>query len=146
MAGASLHVDPGTGISTLTVVGRVTANEVIAALDEFYAGSPTLLALCDLSQADLLSFSTEDVARIVAFTIARAQARLGGRTAIVAVGDLEYGMARMYEILADLGKHPVVIRAFRARRMPCSGCEKSGKHRRYPTIELNSSTIKSCAI
>jgi hypothetical protein len=73
LAGVSLHVDPGTGISTLTAVGRVTANGVIAALDEFYAGSPTLLALCDLSQADLLSFSTEDVARIVAFTIARAQ-------------------------------------------------------------------------
>jgi hypothetical protein len=79
LAGVSLHVDPGTGISTLTAVGRVTANEVIAALDEFYAGSPTLLALCDLSQADLLLFSTEQVARIVAFTIARAQARLGGR-------------------------------------------------------------------
>jgi hypothetical protein len=115
LAGVSLHVDPGTGISTLTAVGRVTANEVIAALDEFYAGSPTLLALCDLSQADLLLFSTEQVARIVAFTIARAQARLGGRTAIVSVGDLEYGMARMYEVLAELGKHAVVIRAFRAR-------------------------------
>jgi hypothetical protein len=33
----------------------------------------------------------------------------------VSVGDLEYGMARMYEILAELGKHAVVIRAFRAR-------------------------------
>ena len=75
LSNVTLHVDPGTGISTLTAVGRVTANEVIAALEQFYAGSPTLLALRDLSQADLLSFSTEDVARIVAFTIEHGDAR-----------------------------------------------------------------------
>lgn len=53
--------------------------------------------------------------RIAQFTERRAEVRRGGKTAITAPGNLEYGMARMYEILADAYAHPVTIRAFRTR-------------------------------
>ena len=115
MANVTLRTEPETQITTLTAIGPVTAEELMAALGAYYAGSPTRLALCDLSQAKLSLLSTDDIARIVSFTIARAEVRAGGKTAILASRDLEYGMARMYEMLAELRRHPVVIRAFRDR-------------------------------
>jgi hypothetical protein len=115
VARVTLHADPRARITTLTAVGPLTADELIAALGEYYEGSPTPLAVCDLSAAKLALLTADDIARIVAFTIVRAEVRAGGKTAILAPGDLEYGMARMYEVLCELRKHPVVIRAFRER-------------------------------
>jgi hypothetical protein len=115
MTSVTLEFDPVSKITAAIGRGRVTARELLAALHTFYDNAPTLLALCDLSDADLSSLSTEELVRIVQFTERRAEVRRGGKTAITAPGDLEYGMARMYEILADAAAHPVAIRAFRTQ-------------------------------
>jgi hypothetical protein len=115
MTSVTLEFDPVSKITAAIGKGRVTANDLLAALRAFYDNAPTLLALCDLSDADLSSLSTEELARIVQFTERRAEVRRRGKTAITAPGNLEYGMARMYEILADAHAHPVTIRAFRTR-------------------------------
>jgi hypothetical protein len=114
MTSVTLHRDPDSNITTATGIGRVTASDLWAALDKFYDDSPTLLALCDLSQADLSSLSGQELKQIVEFTKSRAAVRRGGRTAIVAPEDLQYGMARVYQSLAEIHRHPVAIRAFRA--------------------------------
>jgi hypothetical protein len=106
MTSVTLEFDPVSKITAAIGRGRVTASDLMAALHAFYDNAPTLLALCDLSDAGLGSLSTEELARIVEFTELRAQVRRGGKTAIAAPGDLEYGMARMYEILADAHAHP----------------------------------------
>jgi hypothetical protein len=113
MTSISLEFDPVAKITTAIGRGRVKASDLLAALHAFYDNAPTLLALCDISDADLSSLSTEELVRIVQFTERRAEVRRGGKTAIAASGNLEYGMARMYEILADAHAHPVTIRAFR---------------------------------
>ena len=115
MTSVTLELDPVSKITTATGRGRVMGSELLAALQGFYDNAPTLLALCDVSDADLSALSTDELVRIVQFTERRAAVRRGGRTAIAAPGNLEYGMARMYEILADAYAHPVAIRAFRTR-------------------------------
>jgi hypothetical protein len=115
MTSVTVEFDPVSKITAAIGRGRVTASDLLAALDAFYDNAPTLLALCDLSDADLGSLTTEELGRIVQSTERRAEVRRGGKTAIAAPGDLEYGMARMYEILADAHAHPVTIRAFRRR-------------------------------
>jgi hypothetical protein len=115
MTSVTLEVDPGSKITTATGRGRVTASDLLAALHAFYDNAPTLLALCDISDADLSSISTEELKGIVQFTERHAEVRRGGKTAIAASRTLEYGMARMYEILAEAYAHPVTIRAFRTR-------------------------------
>jgi hypothetical protein len=114
MTSVTLHRDPDSNITTATGIGRVAASDLFAALDKFYDDSPTLLALCDLSQADLSSLSGQELKQIVEFTESRAAVRRGGRTAIVAPEDLQYRMARVYQSLAEIRRHPVAIRAFRA--------------------------------
>jgi len=115
MTSVTLELDPGSKITTATGRGRVTASDLLATLQAFYDNAPTLLALCDLSDADLSSLSTEELTRIVQFTERRAEVRRGGKTAIATSRSLEYGMARMYEILAEAYAHPVKIRAFHTR-------------------------------
>jgi hypothetical protein len=115
MTSVTLELDPGSNITTATGRGRVTAVDLLAALRAFYDNAPTLLVLCDISDADLSSISTEELKGIVQFTERRAEVRRGGKTAIAASTTLEYGMARMYEILADAYAHPVTIRVFRTR-------------------------------
>ena len=115
MTSVKLELDPVSKITTAIGRGRVTASDLLAALHAFYDNAPTLLVHCDISDADLGSLSTEELSRIVQFTERRAEVRRGGKTAISATRNLEYGMARMYEILADAYAHPVMIRAFRTR-------------------------------
>lgn len=114
MSNVTVHVDPETDVAMLVAVGRITPAELTAAAHDFYASDPPkLLLLCDLSQADLGLFSADDITLLVKFTESRATSRRGGRTAIVAGRDLEFGLSRMYSILADLHTHPLEIRPFR---------------------------------
>jgi hypothetical protein len=115
MTTVSLELDPVSKITTATGRGRVIASDLLAALHAFYDNAPTMLALCDISDADLSSLPSDELSRIVQFTERRAEVRRGGKTAIAASRNLEYGMARMYEILAEAYAHPVTIRAFRTR-------------------------------
>ena len=111
----TMQADLGSNITTLTATGQVTANDLLAGLQEFYSRTPTELALCDLSNADLDSFSRADVERLVGATKRLASVRDRPRTAIVAKGDLGFGLARMYEILGEAKGHPASMRVFRAR-------------------------------
>jgi hypothetical protein len=75
MTSVTLHRDPDSNITTATGTGRVTASDLWAALDKFYDDSPTLLALCDLSQADLSSLSGQELSRL---SSSRKAGRLSG--------------------------------------------------------------------
>lgn len=115
MASLTLQIEHNTSITTLVGVGQITANELAKALDDFYAGTPTLLVLCDLSQADLKLLSNEDVIGIAKLSATKSHVRRGGKTAIIAPKDLVFGISRMYEILAEANDHAVIIRTFRSR-------------------------------
>lgn len=114
MVNLSFRNDADLHISTMVVTGVVTPDELIDAAGKFYADEPSSFAICDMSQANLRLFSSADVQRMLNFTVQRAQSRSGGKTAIIASGDLEFGLSRMYQSMADIADHPVSIRVFRS--------------------------------
>lgn len=112
---ATLHTDPATHITTLTVTGRISASELRVALDEFYVDTPTQLALCDVSRADPELLSKEELSDLAEHVAGLARIRAGGRSAIVATSNLAYGLSRMYGLLAETNRHPVAIQVFRTK-------------------------------
>lgn len=109
------HVDRELGLTVIAVRGDVPAGEIELVLEAFYAEAPTPLLLWDLSQADFAGLAPADLRRLILLAKRRAHLREGGRSALVASRDLEFGMARMGEILAEVLEHPAPHKAFRTR-------------------------------
>ena len=79
----------------------------------FLDSAPTSLVLADLSSATLARIDTERMRRL-----AQRTAQLGthrqvrGRVAIVCATDVDFGMARMFSMLASLAGHPIQFEVF----------------------------------
>ena len=115
MAQIETRVERTMDLCLFTVQGQVTVPEVHTALEQFYAQGPTLNALWDFTETDAAALTADDLRAIVELARSKAPHRPGGRTALVVHGDFSFGMARMYEILAEVGEHPITHGVFRSR-------------------------------
>ena len=95
------------------VSGIVTADEIVAVLQESYAGTPTLYTVWNITRASISGFSPEDIERITHAARERAELRTGGKSAVIATADLEFGISRMVDIGLDLRDTPYEVRSFR---------------------------------
>lgn len=111
------EVDEAAQLTTLTVVGKVSFVEMRRTIESFWeAPSLTLNVLWDYSQADLSGLSRADHEALVRVGLRyreRHAERIGGKTAIIASADLEYGVNRASEVLAYLESYPFEVRTFR---------------------------------
>jgi hypothetical protein len=110
-----IYVDQEKELTTITVAGKITADQIITALEGFYTESPTTNLLWDFSRVVFSKMTQEEIGKILFTAKAHAPARKSGRTAIVAPTDYEFGFARMYEIMAEVNQHPIDHRAFRLK-------------------------------
>lgn len=100
------------------VVGPVNGEDVCRAIgralkhSEWSAGSPVLW---DASQADPRNLTTNDVRMIADYLAQHRQRRGAGKTAVWAVDNLTFGMARMVEAFVELSESRAEVRAFRDR-------------------------------
>jgi hypothetical protein len=101
------------GISIITCFGRLNEKEIKDAVQSFYK-SPTKNLIWDLSEASVEDISPEYVGWIQSRVRRLGVSREGGKTAFVAPKDLEYGMARMFQILSDKEAFPFDVGVFRA--------------------------------
>ncbi len=113
MENVNRHVEPEHDLTVLRSRGRLRQERLVERLKDFYVHHPTRRLLWDLTEASLAELSREDAKAILATAMAHCDSRPEGRTAIVAPGDLEFGMCRMYCIFAELRDHPVVHGVFR---------------------------------
>ena len=74
------------------------------------------MVLWDLTACDMSGIETSDVRRLAQGASAAAEARAGGRTALVASTETQYGLCRMYEIFLGLEESSVKTAVFRTRR------------------------------
>lgn len=95
------------------IIGTLTLNELLDSISEFYAGKPTQNIVWDLTDASLRRLKFEDLERLAAFAIQFSPLRAGGKTAIVAPGDLGYGLGRIVDSLAESRNTPVATYTFR---------------------------------
>jgi len=106
-------IDSENDMTVFTVIGKVTANELVAAISDFYENSVTSNILWDLTKSDLSEIRSSDVELITNLSVKYAEKRPSGKTAIVGSDDLTFGISRMYEITKEIVKLPFETQAFR---------------------------------
>ena len=97
------------------VTGPVSEMEMYDALENFYKQEPTALLLWDMSQSDVSHVTSDILQRFVKKSAELGVRRQGGRTAVIASEDLQYGLARMSEAFSEMESAPYSFRAFRTR-------------------------------
>ncbi|MBM4161478.1 MAG: hypothetical protein FJ217_10300 [Ignavibacteria bacterium] len=106
--------DRAANVTTYECEGRLSAEEIIEAVQALYEGVPTHYVLWDLSSADTSGFRSDDIQGIASFVKRQAHSRVGGKTAIVAAGDLSFGLSRIYEAYAAMEGQQAEVRTFRS--------------------------------
>ena len=106
-------IDSKNRLTVFTVIGKVTANEFIAAISDFYNSPVTTNVLWDFTKSDLREISSADVENIVNLSVKYAKKRSSGKTAIVGSDDLTFGLLRMYELTKEMTELPFETQTFR---------------------------------
>lgn len=98
------------------IEGPVSEKEMYLALKEPDDHEPTALILWDMSRAEV-AHVTPDILRKFAGKAAELGAgREGGRSAVVAPDDLQFGMARMSQVFTEMESAPYDFGVFRTRK------------------------------
>ena len=102
-------------LTIFSAKGALTREEVLNFLDGFYKHvTPNLL--CDFLDVDASKLTQDDLEQIIEFSKSNAHLRKNGKTAFVTTSGLSFGMARMYELLAEAEKHPIRIYVFNDKK------------------------------
>ncbi len=107
--------DAARQLTIHTCSGRTTIEQIRGAISKFYAGAPTANILWDFSDADLSQVPRRDIRKLAEDVRSIAHSRAGGKTAIVAHTELEFGLGRMYQIFGEIARQIATIEVFKTR-------------------------------
>ncbi len=107
--------DESRELTAFTVEGPLVYADVEQAMKSFYEGSVSRNVLWDLRNASVEGFTAAEVKQLAASPDRFTEERRGGRTAIVASGDLAFGLSRMFQSFGESKDLPFPIRVFRAK-------------------------------
>ena len=99
-------------LTFIKVVGKVTAEDFHAWTADYYSGPTTKLNLWDLRQADLSAIGSDDLLEDAVRSKKVADRRQGGKTAVVSDKALEFGIARMRAVYAEIMEMPFAFQVF----------------------------------
>lgn len=85
-------------MTVVKAIGTIIPGELLSALEEFYTYNPTKFIIWDLTEASAIQLKSKYIEQIVKLVSRYKSSRPGGKTAIVAPGDLEFGVSRMLNI------------------------------------------------
>ena len=97
------------------VTGLISEMEMYEAQKQFYKQNPTTLLLWDMSQADVSHVTSDILQKFVIKAAELGALRQTGRTAVVALEDLPFGLARMSGVFSEMESAPYSFRPFRTR-------------------------------
>jgi hypothetical protein len=100
-------------LTVFTVVDAVNSEQVIAQVVPFLSGEPTQLVLWNCGAGSFALMATKDLQSIVDRGKPFADRRRGGRTAIVCVTDIDYGLCRIFRGYAHISRIPFEMNIFR---------------------------------
>lgn len=109
-------IDRENDLTIFTNTGKVFAQDIVAAIKDFYTTTATSKVLWDLSQSDLSEIKSAEIEQIVELSNHFAKGRSHGKTAIVALEAFSFGLSRMYELSREPTKMPVETRTFRNKQ------------------------------
>lgn len=127
MSAIITHLDHRNDLTTHTLEGPITAEDIIATIEAYYSGEPTHYIVWDFSEVTLNQCKEENLKSIAVAANKCAKQRDGGKTALVLPSDLQFGLGRMYETFAELENAPIPVRSFRSmpEAMAWLGIQKS---------------------
>jgi hypothetical protein len=100
-------------LTTVTVEGTVTADQVRGQIVQFLSGDPTQLVVWDIRRGSLSGMTAENMRMIISAGAPFAHRRRNGRTAIVSTQDVDFGLSRMFQAIAELQHIPFEVEVFR---------------------------------
>lgn len=127
MTQVSTTLDRGRGLTTVTLTGALGIQELLLILRQVYESDVTPLILWDLSAADLSDVTPAQIEKIAHVAKQFGHLRAGGRGAFVTRDDLNFGLARMLEIYADLQQYPIALAVFKTTADALNWLESSTK-------------------
>lgn len=104
---------PDQDLTVFTASGPLTYPEQMEVLQKFYRQGPTRHVIWDFSAVTGSRISSDQLAEIISFLKKHSMMRQGGKTALVAPSDLDYGLSRMGVKLAEVDGVPVTLESFR---------------------------------
>ncbi len=108
------HVDSRKQLTTHTLIGKITVEDLFAEIKKFYDTEPTPNNLWNLLKADVSKIDSFDIKKLAQFPREYVPSRVGGKTALVSSHDLAYGLSRMYKMYAEIAGQNAEIQIFRS--------------------------------
>ena len=111
------QVDKTKNLVIYTLTGELTLDDIQSTIKSFWeAHELTLNALWDARRAKLTNLESSDMESITAFIgqyTHRFEEREGGKSAVVASSDLQYGLSRILGTLYEIKDFPTKLQIFR---------------------------------
>ena len=82
--------------------GKLTAEELLIWVSDYYSEITTKLILWDFNEADLSSITSEEFMEIAREVKNRSDLRVEGKTAFVFNSDLGFGLGRMFQAFSEI--------------------------------------------
>lgn len=113
------QVDKTKNLVIYTLTGELTLDDIQSTLKAFWeAHELTLNTLWDARSAKLTNLESSDMGRITALIgqyTHRFEERKGGKSAVVASSDLQYGLSRILGTLYEVEDFPTQLKIFRIK-------------------------------
>ena len=111
------HVDKTKNLVIYSLTGELTLGDIQSKIKSFWeAHDLTLNSLWDVRQAKLTNLKSSDIESITALIgqyTHRFEGRKGGKSAVVASSDLQYGLSRILGALYEIENFPTQLKIFR---------------------------------
>lgn len=117
MGNIHIRIDAAKDLTKLTATGHITITDVVNSIRTFYEGdNVTNNVLWDLTDCKAKEIQSSELENIVTLRKEFAHLRDGGKTAILAPADIEFGMARMVELMTQFKEELIETRVFRTMK------------------------------
>ena len=113
MAQIQKTYDPSKDLTIIGFSGKVTVDEIVDAIEDYYRGDITTNLIWDYTSADLTVITSDQLQHISSVAQSYAPLRKGGKTAIVMPDELGFGIGRMYEIFNEMNEVPIEYHIFK---------------------------------
>ncbi|MBU0992554.1 MAG: hypothetical protein KJ737_08685 [Proteobacteria bacterium] len=99
-------------LTVFLVTGELKADEQLNAMESFYEGKPTANVLWDFRKVEGARSSYMEVEKMLSYAKSRGQRRVSGKTALLTAAAVDFGLARMTEILSEVKEIPWEVHSF----------------------------------
>ena len=113
MAKVTKSYESDIDLTVFSVVGEITFDEVWDQTSIHLGGKPSKLSLWDFTLGTVTPISSDET-RLIARRGGALSARIeGGKGAILTPKDIDYGIARMFQVFSELDNFPLEVQVFR---------------------------------